>query len=108
MRIRQQGGPAEYEGEGRRYVVDIDLEKFFDRVNHDMLTSRVAQHVGHKWVLKLIRRYLEADITAEGIASPRHAARRSCRSTAVEHPADGPDLEFGGGVEQGTRLAFIQ
>lgn len=62
----------QYVAEGRRYVVDIDLEKFFDRVNHDMLMSRVARQVDDKRVLKLIRRYLEAGMMAEGVVSPRH------------------------------------
>ena len=45
---------------GRRWVVDIDLEKFFDRVNHDMLMGRVAHHIADGRVLTLIRRYLDA------------------------------------------------
>jgi group II intron reverse transcriptase/maturase len=48
-----------YIGEGRRWLVDLDLEKFFDRVNHDILMSRVARQVKDERVLKLIRRYLE-------------------------------------------------
>src|ERR1043166_1306704 len=49
----------QYVREGRRWVVDIDLEKFFDRVNHDVLMSRVARRVKDKRVLRLIRRYLQ-------------------------------------------------
>ena len=45
-----------YVAEGRRWIVDLDLEKFFDRVNHDLLMSRVARQVRDKRVLKLIRR----------------------------------------------------
>jgi RNA-directed DNA polymerase len=56
---------------GYRFVVDIDLEKFFDRVNHDVLMARVARRVGDKRLLRLIRRYLEAGIMMEGVVSPR-------------------------------------
>lgn len=60
-----------YVAEGRRWVVDMDLEKFFDRVNHDILMSRVARKVRDKRVLGLIRRYLEAGILAGGLVRPR-------------------------------------
>jgi len=52
---------------GYRWVVDIDLEKFFDRVNHDKLMSLVARKVKDKRVLKLIRRYLESGIMLNGV-----------------------------------------
>ncbi len=52
---------------GYRYVVDIDLEKFFDRVNHDALMSRVARRVKDKRTLRLIRQYLTAGIMVGGI-----------------------------------------
>ena len=61
----------EYAAEGRRWVVDMDLEKFFDRVNHDILMARVARKIGDKRVLKLIRRYLEAGMMIGGVVSPR-------------------------------------
>jgi len=60
-----------YVAEGGRWVVDIDLEKFFDRVNHDILMARVARKIGDERVLKLIRRYLEAGMMEGGIASLR-------------------------------------
>lgn len=60
-----------YIQEGRRWVVDLDLEKFFDRVNHDILMSRVARQVKDDRILKLIRRYLEAGMMADGMASER-------------------------------------
>jgi group II intron reverse transcriptase/maturase len=60
-----------YIKEGRRWVVDLDLEKFFDRVNHDILMSRIAHKVEDARVLKLIRRYLEAGMMSEGIVSAR-------------------------------------
>jgi RNA-directed DNA polymerase len=56
---------------GKRWVVDIDLEKFFDRVNHDRLMSKLAEEIDDARVLKLIRRYLEAGMMAEGVVSPR-------------------------------------
>lgn len=60
-----------YVAEGKRWVVDVDLEKFFDRVNHDVLMARVERKVKDKRVLKLIRRYLEAGLMEGGVASAR-------------------------------------
>jgi RNA-directed DNA polymerase len=60
----------EYIGQGYEYVVDIDLEKFFDRVNHDILMSLVAKRVQDKRVLKLLRAYLNAGVLENGLVSP--------------------------------------
>jgi RNA-directed DNA polymerase len=61
----------EYVRAGGRWVVDIDLEKFFDRVNHDILMSRVARRIKDKRVLRLIRRYLQAGMMSEGLTTTR-------------------------------------
>ena len=61
----------QYVSDGRRWVVDLDLEKFFDRVNHDMLMSRLARRVEDPRVLQLIRRYLEAGTLSGGVVSAR-------------------------------------
>lgn len=57
--------------DGKRWVVDIDLEKFFDRVGHDILMSRVARKVKDRRVLRLIRRYLTAGVLEKGIITQR-------------------------------------
>lgn len=56
---------------GYRYVVDIDLEKFFDRVNHDVLMARVARRVKDKRILYLIRRYLTSGVMVGGVVEAR-------------------------------------
>ena len=61
-----------YIQEGRRVVVDVDLEKFFDRVNHDVLMGKLARRIEDKRMLGLIRRYLEAGIMANGVVVERH------------------------------------
>lgn len=62
----------EYIEEGYKWVVDIDIEKFFDRVNHDMLMARVARKVKDKRVLKLIRSYLNAGSMRNGVVAEKH------------------------------------
>ena len=64
---------CDYIAKGNRWVVDLDLEKFFDQVNHDMLMSRVARKIKDKRLLKLIRRYLTAGIMQDGLVSIRDA-----------------------------------
>ena len=59
-----------YIAEGYDYVVDIDLERFFDRVNHDKLMGRVAKRVSDKRLLKLIRALLNAGVMENGLVSP--------------------------------------
>ena len=61
-----------YMQEGRCWVVDVDLEKFFDRVNHDVLMGRLAKRMKDARVLRLIRRYLEAGMMADGVVMERH------------------------------------
>ena len=58
--------------EGRRWVVDVDLEAFFDRVNHDVLMGKLAKRIADRRLLGLIRRYLEAGIMASGVVVERH------------------------------------
>jgi hypothetical protein len=98
-----------YVEEGRRYVVDVDLEKFFDRVNHDVLMGRLAKRIEDKRLLRLIRRYLEAGIMAHGVVIERHegtpqggpatpptiwqnTAVGSCRTGSRRHPKDDGQL----------------
>jgi RNA-directed DNA polymerase len=57
--------------EGREIVVDLDLEKFFDRVNHDILMSRVARRIGDKRLLRIIRRFLQAGLMQDGVCVAR-------------------------------------
>ena len=59
-----------YVAEGYEFVVDIDLEKFFDRVNHDLLMGRVAKRISDRRLLRLIRAYLNAGVMADGLVSP--------------------------------------
>jgi RNA-directed DNA polymerase len=57
--------------EGRAFVVDLDLEKFFDRVNHDILMSRIARRIGDKRLLRVIRRFLQAGMMQDGVCVAR-------------------------------------
>jgi RNA-directed DNA polymerase len=57
--------------EGRGFVVDLDLEKFFDKVNHDILMSRIARRIGDKRLLRIIRRFLRAGLMQDGVCVVR-------------------------------------
>jgi len=61
----------QYVQEGRRIVVDVDLEKFFDRVNHDVLMGKLARSIADKRVLGLIRRYLQSGVMVNGVRMER-------------------------------------
>ena len=74
-----------YIAAGDRYVVDIDLEKFFDRVNHDILMGLVAKRVDDRRILRLIRGFLTAGVLADGLVGPTDEgtvgrSRRCCRT----------------------------
>ncbi len=60
----------QYIAEGCRWVVDLDLEKFFDRVNHDKLMAKIAERISDKRLLKLIRAFLQAGVMENGLVSP--------------------------------------
>ena len=62
----------QYVADGRDIVVDLDLEKFFDRVNHDMLMARLARHVADKRLLRITRRFLNAGMMSNGVCIERH------------------------------------
>lgn len=68
MALRQA---SEYLRDGYKYVVDMDLEKFFDRVNHDILMERLSRNISDKRLLRIIRRYLEAGLLQNGIFEER-------------------------------------
>jgi RNA-directed DNA polymerase len=61
-----------YVADGHSIVVDLDLEKFFDRVNHDVLMARLARRIGDKRLLKIVRRFLEAGMMQGGVVIERH------------------------------------
>jgi retron-type reverse transcriptase len=57
---------------GKRWVADVDLEKFFDRVNHDVLMGKLHNRIEDGWMLRIIRRFLEAGMMADGVVMERH------------------------------------
>src|SRR6266851_9609819 len=60
----------QYQAEGYRWVVDLDLEKFFDRVNHDRLLAKIAERISDKRLLTLLRAFLQAGVMENGLVSP--------------------------------------
>jgi group II intron reverse transcriptase/maturase len=62
----------QYIQDGRCWVVDVDLEKFFDRVNHDVLMGKLHNRIGDQRMLRIIRRFLEAGIMANGVVVERY------------------------------------
>jgi RNA-directed DNA polymerase len=73
--------------EGCGWVVDLDFEKFFDRVNHDKLMGQIAKWVEDKRLLKLIRAFLDAGVIENGLVSPerrRDSARGSTFAVAQQ------------------------
>lgn len=65
------GQARQYVAEGRTIVVDLDLEKFFDRVNHDILMARLARRVADQRLLRIVRRFLEAGLMQDGVCIER-------------------------------------
>ena len=62
--------PRAFDAEGYHVVVDLDLEKYFDRVNHDILMGQVAKRIGDKRVLKVFRAFLNGGVLENGLVSP--------------------------------------
>ena len=75
---------------GRQVVVDVDLEKFFNRVNHDILIDRLSKRIDDVGVIRLIRAYLNSGIMGAGVVQQRycgHAARRAAVAAAGQRAA---------------------
>src|SRR5262249_54396602 len=69
-RIRAVAQAQQYIAQGYGWVIDLDLEQFFDRVNHDKLMGQIAKRVADKRLLKLIRAFLNAGVMENGLVSP--------------------------------------
>ena len=78
----------QYVADGRSIVVDIDLEKFFDRVNHDVLMARLARRIGDKRLLRIIRRFLEAGMMQGGVVIERHEGTPRRGEARLRHDVD--------------------
>jgi RNA-directed DNA polymerase len=80
----------QYIAAGHRWVVDLDLEKFFDRVNHDKLMAAIARRVTDKRVLRLIGAFLKVGVLENGAGKSgggRNTARWAALSASIEHRA---------------------
>ena len=85
----------QYIAQGYGWVVDLDLEKFFDRVNHDKLMGQIAKRVRDKRLLKLIRAFLNVGVMENGLVSPsveelrKEAHCRPCSATSCSTNSTG-------------------
>jgi len=95
-----------YLQEGRRWVVDVDLEKFFDRVNHDVLRGKLARRLSDRRLLGLIRRYLEAGILAPGVVVERPEGTPRTAGAAVAPAGECAPRRSGPGV--GAARAWVR
>ena len=95
----------QYIAEGHGWCVDLDLEKFFDRVNHDKLMGQIAKRVEDKRLLKLIRAFLNAGVMENGLVSPsvegtpqgdhfRHCSVTSCSTNSTGSWSAGAIVSF--------------
>jgi len=78
---------SKYIQEGKEWVVDIDLEKFFDKINHDRLMQRLSKGIGDKKLLRLINAYLKAGMMDDGLTEQRVAGtpQGAAITTTVQH-----------------------
>jgi RNA-directed DNA polymerase len=89
----------EYVAGGHDIVVDLDPEKFFDRVNHDVMMGRLARRIGDKRLLRIIRRFLAAGLMQHGVSTARYEG-------TPQEPA--PGLHRGGPLTPRTqKVTFI-
>jgi RNA-directed DNA polymerase len=88
---------------GHGIVVDLDLEKFFDRVNHDILMGLVAKRVTDKRILKLIRGFLTAGVLIDGLVGPTEEGRnwRSAATALCATPTTATSMCAAGGRASG-------
>jgi RNA-directed DNA polymerase len=94
----------QYIAEGCRWVVDLDLEKFFDRVNHDRLMAKIAERVGDKRMLKLIRAFLTAGVMEHGLVSPVDEGTPLC-SLGSQRRTKSKDYGFSSSARPGEDTA---